>query len=145
MESARAKQDTMKKYDDLPTELGKMMRRWRLENSLTVTAAADVVNIAKSTWSDLENGKRPVSLETAKALSLQLGITLDDLTRAADQPIRRSRNSQERIDRALAASEVIPGLGQLLDLFPELQPDEVDMLLSSAESLVRRRKRRDSE
>lgn len=143
MGNARLEREPMKKYEDLPTELGKMMRAWRMNNNMTVTAAADHVHIAKSTWSDIENGNRPVSLETAKAISLALGVSLDDLTRAAGQPLRRSSNPQERVERALAASEVIPGLGQLLDLFPELLPDEVDMLLTSAESLVRRRRRKD--
>lgn len=127
---------------DLPTELGRMMRSWRLgqEDGWTVSEAAAAIGVSKSTWSDLENGKRPISLETAKGLSLATGVSLDEINRMGGNPIRQSRNSQERLQRADAAASVIPGLGLLMDLFPELLPVEVDMLLTSAESLIRRRK-----
>lgn len=127
---------------ELPTELGRMMRNWRMDlNGMTMEEAADKIGVSKSTWSDLENGKRPISLETAKGLSLATGVSLDEISRMDGKPMRHSRNPQERLQRADAAAEVIPELGLLLDLFPELFPDEADMLLSSAESLVARRRK----
>lgn len=123
----------------LPKELGQMMRKWRMDQGKTVDQAAEAISVSKSTWSDLENSKRPISIETAKGLSLATGVSLDEIARMSGQPMRRSSSSQERLQRADAAAAVIPGLGHLMDLFPELLPDEVDMLLSSAESLIRRR------
>lgn len=129
--------------DELPTELGRTMRKWRneQEDGWTMERAAAAIGVSKSTWSDLENGKRPISLETAKGLSLATNVSLDEIARQGDQPIRRSKNAQERLQRADAAAEVIPELGLLLELFPELTPDEADMLLSSAESLVGRHRK----
>lgn len=128
---------------ELPTELGRMMRKWRLdqEDGWTQEQAASRIGVVKSTWSDLENGRRPISMETAKGLSLATGVSLDEINRMSGNPTRRSQNPQERLQRADAAAEVIPELGLLMDLFPELQPDEADMLLTSAESLIARRRR----
>lgn len=128
---------------ELPTELGRMMRTWRLNqgDGWTQQEAADCIHVAKSTWSDIENGNRPPSLETARGLSLATGVSLDEINRMSGHPTRRSQNPLERLQRADAAAEVIPELGLLMDLFPELQPDEADMLLTQAESLVKRRRR----
>lgn len=127
--------------EDLPTELGRTMRKWRNQRGFTSLRAGQEIGVSKSTWSDLENGKRLISMETAKGLSIATGISLDEISRQGGMPIRHSKNSIERLERASAAAEVIPGLGLLLDLFPELTPDEADMLLTLAETLVERRRR----
>ncbi len=124
----------------LPTELGRMMRAWRLgqDGGWTTARAADYIGVSKSTWSDLENGKRAISLETAKALSRATGATLDEISQMSGSPIRHSSNHQERLQRADVAAQAIPGLSLLLGHFPDFHPDEVDLLLSMAESLIRR-------
>lgn len=128
---------------DLPTELGRTMRKWRTEQEggWTMERAADFIDVAKSTWSALENGVRPISLETARALSVATGVSIDELVRQGGRTIRQSKNPPDRLLRAAAAAEVIPGLGDLMDMFPDLEPDDVDLLLSTAESLRTRRRR----
>lgn len=132
--------EVVRKKQTPSTDLGRFMYEWRRDNGLTVQAAAERIDVSKSTWSKLENGQRFVSLETLIALSQETGRAVDDLVAMLDQPITLSRSSVERGARAAALAEKVPRAGVLLDLLPELTDREVDTLLSVGESLVRQRK-----
>jgi transcriptional regulator with XRE-family HTH domain len=129
----------VRKKQEPSTDLGNFMRQWRLDERLTVEAAAGEIGVSKSTWSKLERGQRFVSLETLMALSSKTGRPVDELAAKAGQPVTYSRSSAERARRAAALAEKVPRAGALLDLLPELTDRELDTLLSVGESLVRQR------
>jgi transcriptional regulator with XRE-family HTH domain len=130
----------VRKKQEPSTDLGKFMHQWRLDQRLTVEAAADVIGVSKSTWSKLERGQRFVSLETLMALSDKTGRPVNELAAKAGQPVTVSRSNAERAQRAAALAEKVPRAGVLLDLLPELTDPEIDTLLSVGESLIRRRR-----
>lgn len=124
------------------TELSEFMRKWRTGQNLTVQEAADEIGVAKSTWSQLENGQRKISLETLMALSDKTTVPIDDLSRMAGLDVRTSISVDERARRVAALAEAIPQIGAVLDLLPELTGSQIDAMLSFAESLVTRQKKR---
>jgi transcriptional regulator with XRE-family HTH domain len=124
------------------TELGQFMRKWRKEQNLTVQEAADSIGVSKSTWSEQEHGQRSISIETLMALSDQTGVPLDALSRMAGLDVRKSVPIEDRARRVAALAEAIPRIGAVLDLLPELSGGDIDAMVSLAESLVARRKRR---
>lgn len=125
-----------------PTDLGRLMKRWRQSEGLTVEAAGERIGVVKSTWGKIERGANKASMETLAALSALLGRTVDELAAKDGREIHRSVSNAERAQRTAELAEKMPPLGVLLDLLPELTGAEVDTLLSVGESLVRQRKDR---
>lgn len=131
-----------KKQDTPPTELGRFMRKWREDRNLTVDQAADDIGVVKSTWSNLERGKRAASIETLMALSLKTEIPLEQLSRMAGLKVQLSSSIDDRARRVSALAAAIPQIGAVLDLLGELSGSEVDAMLTFGESLVARRNQR---
>lgn len=121
------------------TDLGRAMKRWREEERLNQTEAAERIDVVKSTWSQIEKGERHASMDTLLLLVPLLGRTLDELAAMDEQSIRPSRSQEDRDRRVAAMTERNPRSGVLVDLLPELTDREVDTLLSVAENLVRQR------
>lgn len=131
-----------KKQTDKPTtDLGLFMRQWRVDENLTVEEAADKAGFGKSVWTKIENGQKRVSLETLFAISILTGRTLDDLAVKLGWSIRRSHSSTERAHRIAALVEVEPQAAALVDLLPDLSPDQIDTMLTMGESLRRKGQR----
>lgn len=121
------------------TELGRAMKLWRESERLNATQAADRIGVAKSTWTEVERGKRKASIDTLMALVPLLGRTLDELAAMDEQPIRLSPTQDVRNRRIDAMTNRNPRSGVLVDLLPELTEREVDTMLSVAENLIRQR------
>lgn len=131
-----------KKQTDKPTtDLGIFMRQWRTDENLTVEEAAAKAGFGKSIWTKIENGQKRVALETLFAISKLTGRTMDDLAIKLGYSIRRSRSSEDRAHRVAALVEVEPKAAALVDLLPDLTPDQIDTMLTMGESLRRKGQR----
>lgn len=125
-----------KKQTEKPTtELGRFLRQWRESENLTVEEVATRAGFGKSIWTKIENGQQRVALETLFAISNLTGRTLDDLAVKLGWSIRRSRSNEDRAQRMIALVEVEPKAAALLDLLPDLLPDQIDTMLTVGESL----------
>jgi transcriptional regulator with XRE-family HTH domain len=122
--------------------LGRFLRDWRMQQGLTVEAAADRVGIVKSTWSNLERDKRRASLETLLRLSEQTGLAIEELARMQDPRTRASVSTEDRARRVAAVAHAIPQIDAFLDLLGELSPGEIDVLLSAAETMIYQHRQR---
>lgn len=112
------------------------MRRWREENdNLTVEAAAQEIGVVKSTWSQLERGIRTPETETLLLMERRMGVTMDELARMAGIIVRVSQTVAERSRRVAALAEADPRMEALIGLLPELSPEQVDTLVSLAETM----------
>lgn len=121
------------------TELGIAMLKWRHRKipRTTVQAAADAIGVSKSTWSELEHGKRAPNAETLLALEELLGFDAVELMRMAGYPSRRSIDSVDRGHRWALVEQRHPRAAALADLLPEMTDDQVDVFLNLAEATVR--------
>lgn len=127
--------EAVKKTDELSTELGRFMRRWRGKEGLTIQEAAERIGVVKSTWSMLERGVRQPETETLLALERATGTPMDELARMAGFSVRSSATAAERARRVAALAEGDPRLAILVDLLPELSPEQVDTLVSLVETM----------
>lgn len=118
------------------TELGRTMQRWRETHGVSMDAAAEQADIAKSTWSDLEAGKRKPEIETLFQLETLLGIPMADLARQSGFTVRVSRSVDERVRRYAALVEADARFGALIDVLSELNAAQIDTMVSVAESLA---------
>lgn len=121
-------------------ELGMLLFDWRESNNLTVAAAGGRVGVAKSTWSKWENGDMSPSVEALVSISAETGVPLDELATRSGHEIKISTSSEDRAHRIAAVAEAIPQVAIMVDLLTELEPHEVDTLVSVAETMIRRRK-----
>lgn len=137
-EVVRKKQQPRTIAVDKPTPLGRFMYRWRLENELTVEAAAERIDVVKSTWSNLENGKRKPEAETLLLLERETKVPFAELAKMADYEVRQSVSAEHRAQRVAAIAEASPPMAALIDLLPGLKPDQVDTLVTLAEDMHRR-------
>jgi DNA-binding XRE family transcriptional regulator len=55
------------------------VRIWREHRGLTLTALAERADVPQGYLSEIENGKKPGSVKTLKALATALNVDLDDL------------------------------------------------------------------
>jgi transcriptional regulator with XRE-family HTH domain len=134
--------DVAKKQTEKPTtDLGRFLRQWREDENLTVEEAASRAGFGKSIWTKIENGQKRVALETLFAISNLTGRTMEDLVIRLGWIIRRSRSSEDRAQRMAALVEVEPKAAALLDLLPDLTPDQIDTMLTVGESLRRKDQR----
>lgn len=125
----------MKKTGELPTELGRFMRRWRKDQEWTVDRAAQEIGVVKSTWSQLERGLRTPETETLLLMERKMGVPMDELARMAGIIVRVSQTVAERSRRVAALAEGDPRMGVLIDLLPELSPEQIDTLVSIVETM----------
>ena len=125
----------MKKTSELPTELGRFMRRWRKDQEWTIDRAAQEIGVVKSTWSQLERGLRTPETETLLLMERKMGVTMDELARMAGIIVRVSQTVAERSRRVAALAEGDPRMGVLIDLLPELSPEQIDTLVSLVETM----------
>lgn len=87
---------------------GETVLAWRLERGLTQAVLAERAGLPRPNLSDIERGKREVTLGTLRALALALavrpGVLADGLApSAAAQPL--SRSDMERVATAAALGE----------------------------------------
>lgn len=123
---------------DMQTDLTIFMERWREEHNLTVEAAAQAMGVVKSTWSNLENGKRKPDMETIFLLEDYTKVPFDELARMSRYPVRRSKSVEHRAQRVAGLAESMPSMNSLIDVLPDLKTHQVDTLLSLAEDMRRR-------
>lgn len=123
-----------------PTELGRLMYRWRTENEYTVEVAAERIDVVKSTWSNIENGVRKPEAETLLLLERELKVPFAELAKMAGFFPRESASIQHRAQRIAALAEGSPSLVGLLGHLEELRADQIDTLLSLAEDMDRQNK-----
>jgi transcriptional regulator with XRE-family HTH domain len=74
------------------------LRELRTERGLTLQQVAERASIDLSTLSRLEAGKRRLALDHIPALAAALGVTSDDLLRAAPRPDPRVRSRPRHHD-----------------------------------------------
>lgn len=124
------------------SDLGRYMAEWRAQQNLSMRAAAEQAQISHSTWADIENNKRPADTGTFVALSRVLERSIDDLVEmeGRHRPYRRSKAPGERAARITRTILDRPRLEALFDQSGDLQDQEIDLILSLAESLRKRRR-----
>lgn len=122
------------------TDLGKAMKQWRHRQvpTTTVQEAAEKIGVSKSTWSELENGKRHPGADTLIALEALLGMDASKLLEMAGGPSRRSVDAADRARRWTLVEKRHPRASILVDLLPEMTDDQVDMLLNLAERSIQK-------
>lgn len=64
-----------------------------------------------------------------------MGVTMDELARMAGIIVRVSQTVAERSRRVAALAEGDPRMGVLIDLLPELSPEQIDTLVSLVETM----------
>ncbi len=57
------------------------VRVWREHRGLTLSAPAEKAGLPHGYLSEIENGGKPGSLATMRALAIALGLTIDDIVR----------------------------------------------------------------
>lgn len=120
-------------------DLADFMRKWRSSRNLTVAQAGERAGISKSAWSALENATRAASMATLYGLQRATGMEYDDLARLAGHEVRRSKDIDDRARRIAGMAAAMPRMAALIDLLDKLREDQVDTLLSVAESFNRKR------
>src|SRR3989344_6603990 len=88
---------------DIP--FGETVLLWRLERELTQAGLAERAGLPRPNLSDIERGKREVSLKTIRALALSLevspGVLVDG--RAPGEDLKSSQLSRETMERIALA------------------------------------------
>lgn len=121
-------------------ELARFMRQWREDHHKSVRAAAEMLGVAHSTWSEIERGERPASAGTLARLADLFSKPIDEIARMEGaRSVRRSQSNTDRAARLAALIESDSRLGDLVELLVGLQGADVDVVLSLAESLRKRR------
>ena len=120
-------------------DLGAFLLKWRKANNLTTAEAAERAGISKSAWSALENATRAASMATLYGLQRATGVDYDDIARMAGHDVQRSQSTDDRARRIAALAEAMPRMGALIDLLDKLREDQVDTLLSIAETFISRK------
>ena len=121
-----------------PSEnLAVFLRRWRGQRGVTEVARAVGLS-THSIWSKMEAGQEP-SIETLLLLSEHTGKPVEELAAMAGIPVQRSLSDPDRARRIAAMEAAVPKMAVLIDLLPELDPSEIDVLLTVAEGFLRRR------
>lgn len=69
-----------------PTRLTNSIRELRARQGLTQADVADAVGVTRQTINAIEQGKYSPSLEAAFAISLVLGVPLEDVFHHPDRP-----------------------------------------------------------
>ena len=97
------------------TSFGQTVLLWRLERGLTQAVLAQRATLPRPNLSDIERGKREVSLKTIRALALALdvspGILVDGRAPGEDlKSSRLSREAMERIAQAAAKNKRLPNI-----------------------------------
>lgn len=65
--------------EELLKALGKALRDIRIEKKITQEALAYQANFSRSYYTEVENGKRNISLINLKRLSIVLGVSLSEI------------------------------------------------------------------
>lgn len=120
-------------------DLGAFMRSWRDDNNLTSQAAGERAGVSKATWSALENATRTASAATLYGIERATGMAYDDLARLAGHAVKPSADTNERARRVAAMADAMPRMRALVDLLPRLKPEQVDTLVSLAETFTRQK------
>jgi transcriptional regulator with XRE-family HTH domain len=83
-------------------DLGPSLRRWRKDSGLTLTVAADELDVSISYLQRLETGAgtRPPKLVTLQRMAAVYNVSTDDVFAAAGVTSRRVRDAGRSIDRA---------------------------------------------
>lgn len=121
------------------SDIGTIMKDWRQYNNLTVEAAAEKVDVSKSTWSDLESGKRQPNIETLIALSDALNIPLRELAQQAGYNVRLSETPTDRQRRIAELVASNPRLSVAMDKLLAFPVSELDTVLTIIEALHQKR------
>ena len=90
-------------------EVGPRLRRVREQRGLTLTEAASLTGMSKSTLSRLENGQRKPSLELLLPLSQTYRVPLDDLVGAPEVGDPRIRLKPRRVNGRTVLPLTRPG------------------------------------
>src|SRR5258708_39562784 len=89
--------------------LGRCVLLWRLKQGLSQAALAAKAGIAQPNLSDIESGKRDVSLRTLRAVAFAInikpGLLADGIGPDSEEPLVLSREKLERISGAVAKGE----------------------------------------
>lgn len=67
----------MCKTSDILTEFGSVIRELRLERQISQEALADICGLHRTYVSDIELGKRNISLENIEKIANALGVSIE--------------------------------------------------------------------
>lgn len=69
----------MLKIEEISKQSGKRIREIRLQNKLTQSKLAELVNLSVSYISHIENGKKTASFISIVKIAYELNVTIDEL------------------------------------------------------------------
>ena len=111
--------------------IGKTIYLWRMERRLTQEQLADAAGISRPNLSDLERGKRELSLKSLRTLASALGVTPGTLVDgipplALKGPLEFSREELDRIADAVFNGEKTSGrAGEVAELLKILSRSRI--------------------
>jgi len=126
--------------------IGRAVYLWRNERRLTQQQLAHATGISRPNLSDLERGKRELSLKTlrllASALQVTPGMLVDGVPPLADQgPLRFSRRNLDRIADAVFGEKKVTGReARVADLLKVLSRSRISAATKTAAQPVGKRR-----
>ena len=88
--------------------LGERISRIRNERGYTQIELAEKIGIIQSIVSAIERDERRLSAEMAVRFALALDVSLDELLKPADAPLKRGRKASRKVLRRLEQIEALP-------------------------------------
>ncbi len=126
--------------------IGRAVYLWRTERRLTQEQLARATGISRPNLSDLERGKRELSLKSlrllASALHVTSGTLVDGIPPLADQgPVQFSRQNLDRIADAVFGEEKVSGQeARVADLLKILSQSRISAALKTAHKPLGKRR-----
>lgn len=89
MPSKHTSTPTVRPAASYPEIVGGILKQLRTQRGLDQAALAKAVGVAQPTWSRIENGTIPITVEQLGFVALQLAVVPSEILRRADQAAKR--------------------------------------------------------
>lgn len=89
MPMKRVSTPTVRPAVSYPGIVGSVLKHLRTERQLDQARMAQAIDVAQPTWSRIENGAIPITIEQLGFVAQQLGVAPSEILRLADQGAQR--------------------------------------------------------